>query len=381
MADERHRLERQEFRDDFRLAVYRLMQFVENELGNGRHRVRPDDKEWRLQRAKTIEKLNELIDRLDRTCVAANYGKGIGIGAEVAGEVTSIIAAIMKLGESSSAETIMSIGNFLSHSGSLLEGASNAVESFVSAKYISEINEVLKRDQELSMPLQEWLAFSRNLDANIREIFGCDLNFAIQNNVLKVFSEFIMLYSRTRDFQQAIDLMKRDNCSMDIDHNVPIERLFRFSSQLEMYPELHDKIHAICFTLDNSAIAIQVAREGIRVYRNLFGEELNPGIIANSSIHHTVANSPPLEDSNALENDKVSEGSSRFQIERDQNREIPTVKAVSTFCAFQTINVAVNLVHLSTVIMTVKDGKSKYSHALQQISNLLSEELRSMEAL
>ncbi|CAL1296609.1 unnamed protein product [Larinioides sclopetarius] len=378
MPDERQRLERQEFRDDFRNAVYRVLQFVVNELGDGRHCIRPDDREWRLQRVKTIEKLNELIEKLDRTSVAANYGKGIGIGAEVAGNVTSIIAAILKLRESSSAETIMNIGNLLSHSGSLLEGASDAVESFVSAKYLSEIEEVLKRDQELSMPLQDWLTFSRNLDANIREIFGCDLNFAIQNNVLKVFSEFTMLYSRTRDFHQTIELMERGSCSMNIGHNVPIERLFRFSSQLEMYPELHRNIRAICFALDNSAIAIQVAREGNRVYRNMVG---NSERMANSSSLHAVADSPDLKDSNALQNERDLEGFSRSGAERDHGCEPSTVRAVSTFCAFQTINIAAKVVHLSTVIMSIKDNKSKYSHALKQISDLLALELRSMEAL
>ncbi|GBM95539.1 hypothetical protein AVEN_244260-1 [Araneus ventricosus] len=167
---------------------------------------------------------------------------------------------------------------------------------------------------------------------------------------------------------------------MDIDHNVPIERLFRFSSHLEMYPELHGNIHAICFTLDNSAVAIQVAMEGIRAYRNLSGEELKTGAIVNYPSHHAMVDKPAVEDSNPLKNDGVSEGSSRLPIERDHSREPPTVRAVSTFCALQTIIIAVKVIHLSTVIMTIKDGKSKYSHALQQISNLLVIELRSMEA-
>ncbi|XP_055924281.1 uncharacterized protein LOC129956424 isoform X3 [Argiope bruennichi] len=313
MADERNRLERQELHDEFRIAVHQMMQFVNNERDGGR--IRPDDREWRVQRAKTIEKINELIDLLDKTCVAANYGKGLGISAKIAGEIASILAALMKLNESSSAQTLMDIGNFLSRSGYLLEGASNAVESFVSAKYLKEIEEVLKKDQELSRPLQDWLAFSRNLNINVRRIFGCDLNFAMHNNVFKVFSEFLIMQRRCRNFQQTLDNMRSGNFALDIGVNVPIEILQIFSSQIEIHPEFYDNIYTICCTLSNSARVVQIAGEGIAVYRNLIGEESNPETDGNSRSEHAMADSTAPGYPNAFENDGVAGDSSR--VERD----------------------------------------------------------------
>ncbi|KAF8788808.1 hypothetical protein HNY73_006813 [Argiope bruennichi] len=270
-----------------------MMQFVNNERDGGR--IRPDDREWRVQRAKTIEKINELIDLLDKTCVAANYGKGLGISAKIAGEIASILAALMKLNESSSAQTLMDIGNFLSRSGYLLEGASNAVESFVSAKYLKEIEEVLKKDQELSRPLQD-----------------C-------KNVFKVFSEFLMLQRRCRNFQQTLDNMRSGNFALDIGVNVPIEILQRFSSQIEMHPEFYDNIYTICCTLSNSARVVQIAGEGIAVYRNLIGEESNPETDGNSRSEHAMADSAAPGYPNALENDAVAGDSSRGLEKKGKN--------------------------------------------------------------
>ncbi|GBN63831.1 hypothetical protein AVEN_88578-1, partial [Araneus ventricosus] len=61
--------------------------------------------------------------------------------------------------------------------------------------------------------------------------------------------------------------------------------------------------------------------------------------------------------------------------------ECPSVKAVSAFCAFQAIDIATSVVCLISAAMVIRDGKSKFSDAIKQISDLLEAELRSMAEL
>ncbi|XP_055925832.1 uncharacterized protein LOC129957519 [Argiope bruennichi] len=335
--------------------------------------IRPDNMQWKLQRMKTIKTLNELREKLDVVCVGASYGKGFGNGAQISGAVTAIVGAIMALGKSSSAATVMNFGSLINNSGTLVGGMSNIIESYISAEYLREVKAVLEKDKELSEPLQEWLAFSRTLDANMQIIFGYDLNSIIQNNVLKVFSEFTVLYNSIKGFNATIEVMNKGQYAMHIGTDVTVDKLLKFSKELDVSPQLGDTV----VKLSESFKLLQVAKDGVKVYQNLFGESA-------TSVESPRANQMPVASRNP---DAMIASHDEDSVELVSNHEAPfqaqspSVKAISAFCAFQAVDIATCVVSLISAVTVIRDGKSKFSDAIKQISDLLDAELRSLEEL
>ncbi|KAF8796144.1 hypothetical protein HNY73_000558 [Argiope bruennichi] len=239
-------------RFEYRRTLERLMNFVDNELGNGRApRPRPDTREWRIQRAKTITTLNGLGDKLDTVCVGANYVRAGANG-----------------------QMVLNAGNLVHHSGTLVDGISSVIESLVSAKYLSEVEAELAKDKG---------AFP------------------------------------------AAGRMHLSAC-----------------------PQFADRIRVTLSVLSVSTGAFQVFRDGVQAYRSIMG-------ISNSSIVPTL--------------------------QGGLNPDIPTASAVSVFCIFQTISMAISVVSLINATNIIKHGKSKYSDALKELTRSLTWELRRMEEL
>ncbi|GBL93185.1 hypothetical protein AVEN_42641-1 [Araneus ventricosus] len=336
-------------RIDYRQALERIANFVDNELGNGRApRPRPDDREWRKQRVKTIQTLNELGEKLDTICVGANYGKAVGNGAEILGVGGAIIGAVMSFYGLPSGPNITNIGKLVHHGGILIDGVSNVIESLVSAKYLSDIEAVLKRDQELSRPLAEWLNFSRELDANVEEIFGVSLASEKLNIVMKIFYEFSKFSVSVKGFDASMLLMRQGRYSVYIGNDVKVERLQKFFQQLSASPRFAERIRVTLSVLSVSTGAIQVLRDGARAYRSIMG-------IPSSSVVPTL--------------------------QGGLNPAIPTAREVSVFCIFQAISLAISVISLINAASIIKHGKSKFSDAIKQLTRSLARELREMEDL
>ncbi|XP_055948823.1 uncharacterized protein LOC129981825 [Argiope bruennichi] len=336
-------------RFEYRRTLERLMNFVDNELGNGRApRPRPDTREWRIQRAKTITTLNGLGDKLDTVCVGANYVRAGANGAEIVGAGSAIVGSLMTLAGLPSGQMVLNAGNLVHHSGTLVDGISSVIESLVSAKYLSEVEAELAKDKALSQPLAEWLDFTRELDTNVQAIFGVSLSSEKWNTVMKVFYEFAKFSSSAKGFDATMRLMRQGRYSVYIGNDVKIEKLRMFFQHLSACPQFADRIRVTLSVLSVSTGAFQVFRDGVQAYRSIMG-------ISNSSIVPTL--------------------------QGGLNPDIPTASAVSVFCIFQTISMAISVVSLINATNIIKHGKSKYSDALKELTRSLTWELRRMEEL
>ncbi|GIY72618.1 uncharacterized protein CDAR_215591 [Caerostris darwini] len=215
-----------------------LMKFAEDfQFGNSGSEI----KEWTTQRKITIRTLNELREKLDSICVGSNYVKHTGNSVGILGTITSVVGSFMSMFELPSVPFIKNIGDLMYQSGCLVDGMSNIVESTITTKYLREIDSILKKDKELSIPFQDWLKFSSRLDANIKEIFGRDLHSEELINVVKVLYEFSRLRTKTSSFKETVDLMKRGEFSLNIDTHVTAEHFRKFSKQLDNCPKFQTK--------------------------------------------------------------------------------------------------------------------------------------------
>ncbi|GIX73599.1 uncharacterized protein CEXT_138941 [Caerostris extrusa] len=341
---------------DYMERLNRIAEFVEAELGPGNNpRPRPNDRAWRIQRRTTIRKLGELRGKLDNICVAANYVKAGGNTAELCGAVANIVGALMAFGNLPSGQTVLHVGNLVNNTGTFANKLSTLAESLLSAEFLREVETVLKKDQELSRPLQEWLQFSRDLDENIVGIFGCSLSSEKWGNVSRFFLEFSTLHIPLQSVDRTLELMESERYSLHIGTDVQIQKVMEFSQQLESSPELSEKLRKMCSVLSTTTSGMLTVITGNKLYNQLCGETSEEAVCSET---HSF---PSLR------------GGSR--------PERPTARQVSVHCAFQAIDALTSLLSLINVISIIREGKCRYSDALRELSDLLSSELRAMEAM
>ncbi|GBL93186.1 hypothetical protein AVEN_42642-1 [Araneus ventricosus] len=333
----------------YRQALERLANFVHNELGNGRApRARPDIREWRVQRARTIRALNEFKEKLDAVCVHANTGKVVGNVAEILGAMGAIVGAVVSLFGLTSGPKITNIGNMVHHTGTCIDNASKAIESLFSEEYLRKIEAVLKEDQELSLPLAEWLNFSNELNINMQEIFGVSLTSGTFNTVIQVFQEIIKFSSPARSFHATMRLMRQQRYSVSIGNDVKVEKLQKFYQHLSASPQFADKMRGVLSILRAQPQHVQLFVDGVRTYQTVMD------LTSSSAV-------PTLKSG--------------------LNPEIPAVGEVSVFCFFQAISLANSVISLANAKDIIKRGTSQYSDALEQLTCSLAFELRRMEDL
>ncbi|PRD23150.1 UNVERIFIED_CONTAM: hypothetical protein NCL1_47194 [Trichonephila clavipes] len=231
-------------------------------------------------------------------------------------------------------------------SGNLTSSLSKATQSVFSTKYLQSIGSVLEKDRELSTNVMDWMIFSRNLERNVEEIFGCSLVSANFQNVANAFNEFFKIFMQCNSFQSTLSMLQKGRYSPFIGNEVKIEYMHRLCTELQTNQSVgfSDKVRFTLSVCSNGIGVFQLYHDGARLWN---GNE--------------VADPPTLRGG--------------------LNPEIPTVGETGEFCFFQAIDTAINLLSLLNACKVIKDGKSQYSDSLREIESLLQLELESIERL
>ncbi|GIX91677.1 uncharacterized protein CEXT_216991 [Caerostris extrusa] len=163
-------------------------------------------------------------------------------------------------------------------------------------------------------------------------------------NVVKVLYEFSRLRTKTGSFKETVDLMKRGEFSLNIDTDVTAEHFRKFSKQLDNCPEISDEIKIAVAVFSASNNAYQLVRDGAKLYRYLKGE--------------------------------VSSEITTLRKELSLLNRIP--KDIAVYSALRMIDIAENVLSLLDAAKIIKEGKSKYSDGLKELTDKLELELNSM---
>ncbi|GFY53358.1 uncharacterized protein TNIN_373591 [Trichonephila inaurata madagascariensis] len=192
----------------------------------------------------------------------------------------------------------------------------------------------------------DWLIFSRNLERNVEEIFGCSLLSANFQNLANTFNEFFKIFMQCNSFQSTLSMLQNGRYSPFIETDVKIEYMHRLCTELQTNQSagFSDRVRCTLSVFSNGIGVFQVYQDGARLWN---GNE--------------VAVLPTLRGG--------------------LNPEIPTAREVGEFCLFQAIDVALNYLSLLSAYKVIKDGKSQYSDSLREIESLLRLELESIERL
>ncbi|GFQ93289.1 uncharacterized protein TNCT_398291 [Trichonephila clavata] len=333
-------------RNDYRRRLMDVVGFVEREIAGG-GRDRPDFTKWIRQRKLSLKELKELREKLDSVAVNMSYVQGAGNATGMAGSVTAIVGALMALGGSPAGSSVMNVGKLMNNSGNLANSLSKVIRSVFSTQYLQRIGSVLEKDKELSEDIMDWLIFTRDLDRNVEEIFGCSLINANFQNVANTFNEFFKIFMQCNNFESTLSMLRNGRYSPFIGTDVKIEYMHRLCTELETNEStgFSDKVRITLSVFSSGIGAYQVYRDGARF---LNGNEV-------------ASNLPTLLGG--------------------LDPEILTVREAGEFCLFQTIDVALNFLGLLSAYKIIKDGKSQYSDSLREIESLLQLEMQSIEAL
>ncbi|GBN63832.1 hypothetical protein AVEN_88579-1 [Araneus ventricosus] len=272
-------------------------------------------------------------------CVGANYGKGAGNGAQLIGTVTSIVGAFLELTGLPDFNSIMGIGDLIHHSGSLVDGTSSIAESLGSAKYLNDVENVFKKDKELSVSLGDWLEVWKSLDEKIQEIFGSDQTSEKRIQLLNFLGKFSRIRSITKDFKDTVETLKSGKYSTYIETEMRLDRLLKLSNYLEKNPQIPGEVRMGLIGFNRVSALVQS-------YKNYARKEICEKIASIS-----------------------------------QEYKPPTANTVAKYTFLRSIDIAVNYLSLLDVTKVIKEGKSKYSDSLKEIIDILELEFQNMEAL
>ncbi|CAL1296620.1 unnamed protein product [Larinioides sclopetarius] len=296
-------------------------------------------KEWRNQRTETIKTLKDLRDKLDMLIVSANYGKGAGNGVQLIGTVTSIVGSFLELAGLPDFSSVMGIGDLIYHSGSLVDGMSSIAESLGSAKYLNDLENILKKDKELSVSLGDRLEAWKSLDEKIQEIFGFEETSEKRIQLLNFLGEFSRIRSITNDFKDTVDALKSGKYSTYIETEMRNDRFLKLSNYLEKNPQIPNEVRM-------GLIGYNRVSNLVKSYKNFVGKEIS----------EKVAPIP-------------------------QEYKSPTADTVAKYTFLRSIDIAEKYLSLLNVSKVIKEGKSKYSDSLKEIIDILELELKNLELL
>ncbi|GIY43343.1 uncharacterized protein CDAR_38191 [Caerostris darwini] len=331
-----------------------IFEFVENELGPGNnppgsnhpgnyspgnHPSRPMtiDRTGSNQRRSTVQKLNELREKLCNTCIVINYVKAGGNVAELSGAVANIVGALMAFLNLPSGQTVLLIGNLVNNAGTFASKLSRLVEILLSNIYLKELENILKKEPELSCLFQKWLMLPSDMEEKFRY-------------VSRLFLEFSSLYISMQSFSRTLKLMDKERYSLHIGTDVRIGKLMEFCHQLGMSPELSEKCRKMCFATTPHLMTVIYAP---KVYNLLCGK--------------TTAERTNTGTGEATYN----EANRMTSLLDGRNADIPTATQVSVYSAFQALNALTSIVSLQNAMYIIRIS-AKYSEALKLLSDLSS---------
>ncbi|GFY43505.1 uncharacterized protein TNIN_89161 [Trichonephila inaurata madagascariensis] len=114
----------------------------------------------------------------------------------------------------------------------------------------------------------DWLIFSRNLERNVEEIFGCSLLSANFQNLANTFNEFFKIFMQCNSFQSTLSMLQNGRYSPFIETDVKIEYMHRLCTELQTNQSagFSDRVRCTLSVFSNGIGVFQVYQDGARLW-------------------------------------------------------------------------------------------------------------------
>ncbi|CAL1296621.1 unnamed protein product [Larinioides sclopetarius] len=306
----------------------------------------PDVRLWKSQRIETNNKLKALRVKLDNVCFYANCGKAAGSGMGILCSLSAFLTFLSNLIGMPFLTPVTSVGVSLCPAAYLTKEATSVMESIYSAKYQNDIQSVLLKDKEVSISLEKWLKFSPHLEMEVQQIFGFDLK---SKNSMKFIclNEFCKLLTRFKNFQSALEHMKRGKYSSLLDESIEIDELRKFSKRILDSPIFSNKIRYSLDILNTLIGATNYAGKLTKGYQNILEEKIASAILF---------------------------------LQNNLDIKMPFMIKSSAFILLNVLDLAQEITSLIEETKIIRDGKCPYSDSLKQITDMLEQELKLIES-
>ncbi|GFY70455.1 uncharacterized protein TNIN_435301 [Trichonephila inaurata madagascariensis] len=205
-------------------------------------------KEWKSQRIKSIDAVQDLLKKLEKVEYSCRVAQGSGAALALAGQVTGLVLCLC---------------------GGVTSLSSYFAEMGLTHCVISNVKEVIRKDEELTEPLMKTLKYSRTINHHFVRIFNCSiLSDHFTDSVRLCYLCFQLLEEGEMEIQVLIRrLLERDLKDMDISDytEIVIENVCGTLRNIYRNTRIRSLFRDICDTILSNPFTLKIFQVGLKL--------------------------------------------------------------------------------------------------------------------
>nr|XP_042909700.1 uncharacterized protein LOC107444351 isoform X4 [Parasteatoda tepidariorum] len=167
-----------------------------NEIRVDGDRCRANFKKWRNCRLDTLSALAEFQDKFDRIHQHSSTARAVGNGATLLGSLAAFVGFGLTFSKDWKpiGKELMKYGSTVGSVGGATTLTVSLVECGFNGQTLKELKAILEEDSRQTEELLDWFDRTKELDAHLREVFGCGVTNI--SDALTVIREVAVIYSK-----------------------------------------------------------------------------------------------------------------------------------------------------------------------------------------
>ncbi|XP_071035037.1 uncharacterized protein [Parasteatoda tepidariorum] len=151
---------------------------------------------WRICRQRTLSALAKFQDKFDKIHLHSSTGRAVGNGATLLGSLATAVGFGLSFSKDWKpiGKELMKYGSTVGIVGGATTLTVSLVECGFNGQTLKELKAILEEDSRQTEELLDWFDRTKELDAHLREVFGCGVTNI--SDALTVIREVAVIYSK-----------------------------------------------------------------------------------------------------------------------------------------------------------------------------------------
>nr|XP_042909701.1 uncharacterized protein LOC107444351 isoform X5 [Parasteatoda tepidariorum] len=153
-------------------------------------------KKWRICRQRTLTALARFQYKFDNINLHSSYARAVGNGATLLGGLATVVGFGLSFSKDWNpiGKELMKYGSTVGNVGGATTLTVSLVECGFNGQTLKELKAILEEDSRQTEELLDWFDRTKELDAHLREVFGCGVTNI--SDALTVIREVAVIYSK-----------------------------------------------------------------------------------------------------------------------------------------------------------------------------------------
>ncbi|GFQ87460.1 uncharacterized protein TNCT_423101 [Trichonephila clavata] len=223
-------------------------------------------KKWKSQRIRSIDTVHDLLKKLQKIEYSCRVAQGTGAALALAGQVTALVLCLCGYKDS---DKLLTTSKACSVAGDVTSLSSYLAEMELTHCVISNIKEVIRKDEKLTEPLMKTLKYSRTINHYFVRIFNCSiLSDHFLNSVQLCYLCFQLLEEGEMEIQELIKKLqgkKLKNMDTSDYTEIVIENVCLTLKNIYCSPRIRSLFGDICDIILNYPSTLKIFKVGLKL--------------------------------------------------------------------------------------------------------------------